>query len=41
MLYADADYISSNRAYQKIGFEEVGNLYNVKIGKAKMKKMER
>lgn len=41
MLYADADYISSNRAYQKIGFEGVGNLYNVKIGKAKMKKMER
>lgn len=41
MLYADADYIPSNRAYQKIGFEEVGILYNVKIGKAKMKKLER
>lgn len=41
VLYADADYIPSNRAYQKIGFEEVGNLYNVKIGKAKMKKLER
>lgn len=41
MLYADADYIPSNRAYQKIGFEEVGNLYNVKIGKAKMKKIDR
>ena len=41
MLYADADYIPSNRAYQKIGFEEVGVLYNVKIGKAKMKKLER
>lgn len=41
MLYADADYVPSNRAYQKIGFKEVGNLYNVKIGKAKMKKMER
>ena len=41
MLYADADYIPSNRAYQKIGFEEVGILYNVKIGKAKMKKMDR
>jgi ribosomal protein S18 acetylase RimI-like enzyme len=41
MLYADADYIPSNRAYQKIGFEEVGILYNVKIGKAKLKKLER
>lgn len=41
MLYADADYIPSNRAYQKIGFEEVGNLYNVKIGKAKIQKMDR
>ena len=41
MLYADADYIPSNRAYQKIGFEEVGNLYNIKIGKAKIKKLER
>lgn len=41
MLYADADYIASNRAYQKIGFEEVGNLYNVKIGKAKLKEMKR
>jgi len=41
VLYADADYIPSNRAYQKIGFEEVGSLYNVKIGKAKIKKMER
>ena len=41
MLYADADYIASNRAYQKIGFEEVGTLYNIKIGKAKIKKMDR
>jgi len=41
MLYADADYIPSNKAYQKIGFKEVGNLYNVKIGKVKIKKLNR
>ena len=41
MLYADVDYISSNRAYQKIGFEEVGNLYNIKIGKVKINKLGR
>ena len=41
MLYADADYIASNRAYQKIGFEAVGDLYNVKIGKTKIKKLGR
>lgn len=38
VLYADADYPSSNRAYTKIGFINQGDLYNVKIGTAKMKK---
>lgn len=41
MLYVDADYVASNRAYQKIGFEPVGDLYNLKIGKSKMKEMKR
>ena len=41
VLYADADYIASNRAYQKVGFEEVGELYNLKIGEANMKEMKR
>ena len=26
MLYADADYPASNRAYQKIGFEKAGEV---------------
>ena len=41
VLYADGDYIASNRAYQKIGFEALGDLYNVKIGAAKIKKIDR
>jgi len=31
MLYADADYPSSNRAYRKIGFEAVGELIEYQI----------
>lgn len=33
MLYADANYISSNKAYQKIGFKNQGDLYTFKIDK--------
>lgn len=32
VIYADYDYLPSNKAYQKIGFKQVGDLYNVKIG---------
>lgn len=41
MLYVDADYYASNRAYQKIGFEPVGDLYNIKIGTSNMKEINR
>lgn len=33
MLYADSNYLSSNKAYQKIGFESQGALYTLKIDK--------
>ncbi len=32
MLYTDAEYPSSNRAYQKVGFIPVGELWRVKKG---------
>ena len=41
MLYADYDYLPSNRSYQKIGFEPTGDLYNIKLGKGKMKELKR
>ena len=41
VLYADGDYIASNSAYQKIGFEVLGDLYNIKIGNAKLKDVDR
>lgn len=41
LLYADYDYVPSNKAYQKVGFVDVGDLYNVKLFKNKMKKLTR
>lgn len=32
MLYADADYVSSNRCYQKIGFELKGRIATIGVG---------
>ena len=33
MLYADADNPASNRLYQRIGFEQVGQIAEYKMGK--------